>query len=441
MHKQNTQQNQRPMSDAKQSNESDQAKLGLLAVNKLNYSLPSDLCVCVSRTHTSQFFQQREHSPGSTAVCVLNTGAAYIDGRRSFLVVDVMNSSTGNASFGALEPNGSQVSSGSAANMFQRLTIMSRSGSVLERIDDLAKLCHIKQEYLYDNQYSESVMQAAGWNQESLWVTGSVKRFVIPMSLMSGLFEYDRLLPASLMSGLRIEIQLANSSDALVGVTDGDTLAYEIKNMRLEVESYLLTDLVLRSLNTMASSSGLEVVINTVSTTLGSRNTSSVNMECRKAVSRSLCVVYCERPSKTAGKSKTDALASAALTPTEGPLDVSWQLGSQYFPNTSIRGSTPLIVAPEAYVHMLQTFRRYHADNYRSKCTLKNYIFRGSCCLGTSLERSEVLSLAGQPLSNSRVLALNATFANTPTGNLNVSMFLWYVSLIRVFNSNQVVEI
>ena len=78
------------MSDNKQASgtpdNGDQAKMGLLAVNKLNYTLPSDLCVCVSRTHISQCFQQREHSPGSTAVCILNTGAAYLDGRRSFLV-------------------------------------------------------------------------------------------------------------------------------------------------------------------------------------------------------------------------------------------------------------------------------------------------------------------------------------------------------------------
>ena len=92
----------------------DQAKLGLLAVNRLNYSLPSDLCVCVSRTHTSQFFQQKQHSPGSTAVVILNTGAAYVCGQRSFLVVDVNNSSTGNVSFGSLQPTGAQTSAGSA---------------------------------------------------------------------------------------------------------------------------------------------------------------------------------------------------------------------------------------------------------------------------------------------------------------------------------------
>ena len=192
----------------------------------------------------------------------------------------------------------------------------------------------------------------------------------------------------------------------------------------------------------MSSTSGLEIVINTVSTTLGSRITSSVNMEVRKAVSRSLCVVYTERPSKAAaGVSKTCALASAALSLHAGVIDHSFQLGSQYFPNTSVRGTNPMLAAPETYIHMLQTFRRFSPENSRAKCSFRGFQFGGSAAIGTSLERSEALSLAGQPLSNSRVLALNATFEDTPTVNLNCSMFLWYVALIRVFNSNTVVEI
>ena len=136
------------MSDVKQPSDADQAKNGLLVVNKLNYTLPSDLCVCVSRTHTSQHFQQREHSAGSTAVCLLNSGSAYIDGRRSFLVVDIMNTSTGEVSFGKLEADGTQIHAGSAANIFQRISLLSRSGSVIERIDDVGKLCQIKTEYM-----------------------------------------------------------------------------------------------------------------------------------------------------------------------------------------------------------------------------------------------------------------------------------------------------
>ena len=409
-------------------------------MNRLNYSLPSDLCVCVSRTHTSQFFQQKQHSPGSTAVVILNTGAAYVCGQRSFLVVDVNNSSSQGVSFGSLAADGSQTSAGSACNMFQRMTIMSRSGSVLERVDDLHKLCHIKQQFMYDQQYSDTIMQGAGWNMPDVWATNTVKRFVIPMSMLSGLFAYDRLLPSSLMSGLRIELQIASALDALCGTNNADVLNFEIMNIRLEAESYLLTDLVLRSLNNMAATGGLEVVIDTCACTLGSRTSNTINMECRKAVSRSLQVVYCERAAKASTATKTCSLSSAALTTTAGPIDVSWQLGSSYFPNSALRGQTPIILSPETYTHMLQTFRMYCTDNKRAKCTLKNFV-NGSAALGTSLERSTVLSLAGQPLSNSRVLALNASFIDTPASTLNVSMFLWHVCLIRCFNSNVIVEI
>ena len=134
-------------------------------------------------------------------------------------------------------------------------------------------------------------MQAAGWNMSDAWATGLVRRIVSPMSMLSGLFAYDRLLPSSLMSGLRIELQIVSALDSLVGTNDTDTLNFEIMGIRVETEAYLLTDLVLRSLNNMAATGGLEVVIDTCACTLGSRTSNTINMECRKAVSRSLQVV------------------------------------------------------------------------------------------------------------------------------------------------------
>ena len=36
---------------------------GLLTINRLNYTLPNDLSVCISRTGTNQFFQAKTYSP------------------------------------------------------------------------------------------------------------------------------------------------------------------------------------------------------------------------------------------------------------------------------------------------------------------------------------------------------------------------------------------
>ena len=61
--------------------------------------------------------------------------------------------------------------------------------------------------------------------------------------------------------------------------------------------------------------------------------------------------------------------------------------------------------------------------------------------MSTTFERSSVLDLAGIPLSNSRVLALNATFADSATTAKTSYLFLEYITLARVFISNCTVEV
>ena len=66
-------------------------------------------------------------------------------------------------------------------------------------------------------------------------------------------------------------------------------LNYELKDVVISADSYILTDLILQQLNMSASSTGLEIVINTFFNTQASRaGNSNVNLESRKAVSRAL---------------------------------------------------------------------------------------------------------------------------------------------------------
>ena len=73
---------------------------GLLTINRLNYTLPNDLSVSISRTGTSQFFQSKSYSPRQSMICILNTGAAYVNPERSYLRIDFKNTSVESVSFG-----------------------------------------------------------------------------------------------------------------------------------------------------------------------------------------------------------------------------------------------------------------------------------------------------------------------------------------------------
>ena len=52
---------------------------GLITVNDLVYVLEPDLSVATNKTHKVQYFQNSEYQSGSNGICILNSGADYID--------------------------------------------------------------------------------------------------------------------------------------------------------------------------------------------------------------------------------------------------------------------------------------------------------------------------------------------------------------------------
>ena len=126
---------------------------GLLTLNSLSYTMPNDLSVTVSRTCTDQSFQSKDYSPNQTMVCVLNTDSAYVHPMRSYMGIEFVNNSSSAVCFGE----------GTAANLFSRLMISSRDGSILERIDSANPLARVRQHYdffLRDKQYC---LQCCWW--------------------------------------------------------------------------------------------------------------------------------------------------------------------------------------------------------------------------------------------------------------------------------------
>jgi hypothetical protein len=439
--------------------QAEMAKQGIIDINDLNYSLKPDLSVTTSRTTTTQFFQNQSYAENSTMVCILNTGSSFIYGPNSTLVLDVKITNDG-GSPGVI--NGVKLlAPGSAASLIQRITIMTRSGVVLERIDGSHVLSAIKANFEHSNDWFGSVGQLMGMNSgEYKYGTGSTAvarvltvgekyRFEIPMSLLSGLFQYENLLPSALMSGLRIELTLNPGSQCLMAAdtTLLTNYGYQVFTPRIMCDSYMLTDSITRSLNESAAASGLEIVFKTYFTTVGSRSNSNViNVESRRACSRAMSAFYIELATRTSVLA-TNPLNTDVISSTTGPTQSQWRAGSLYFPNSAISG-TPEQVSAENYQMALQTFNKY-ASPINPRITFQ--LFRGLTdstglqdamnIMSTTFERSTSVDLAGIPLSNSRVLALNATFQDSATTAKTSYLFLEYITLARVFISNCTVEV
>ena len=398
---------------------------GLLTVNGLAYVLPSDLSVSVSRTTTTQFFQSKTHSPGQNMICILNTGAAYVNPERSYLRIDIKNTGTDSMGFGT----------GTAGNLFDRVMIQSRDGSVLERIDNANFLSRIRANYDGDLEYYNTVLSIAGARSATTpLLPNETYRYIIPLSHISPMFSNKQLLPNSLASGMRFDLQLASAARAFKRVAGTDPLDYEITECAIMAESYQLSDLVLRNLNQMSASSGLEYVYSTYFNTNDRRTTTLVNIESRKAVSRALSMVYIESP-VVADESARDTFASGQAR----FIEAQARVGSLYLPTQStLRAATPALLSPEIYGHAMLAFNRYTsgasvAANFES-FTLSS---ESTAIFATSLER-DTLGGSGIPLSNSRTLAFDATFSDA--NPYYVNLFLKFTSLARIYLSNVVLE-
>jgi len=481
---------------------------GIIAVNGLTYKLPPDLSVAIQRNNQSQYFQAQGYSAGATAVCVFNTGASYVDMRRSYLAIDVSNDST--ASDAKTATNVWFGANGSACNLFNRVMLQTRSGAVIERVDNANQLASARLymehgrdwcgDQLVSSQYATYTGQTATGTvptatQEQIlplmgsaqvygaapnsngtsdtfgeqWLTSGIRRFCIPLGELSPVCRYSQSLwPASLCSGLRLELLLEQPGVALMSAVSGtDLLNYSIVNIRLVAECYQLTDMALRVLNTMASTSALEVVSVTAHDTQATRLAASINVDSGRACSRALAYLYRERPARNGASSTANALFDYFATSqqngdttgsTSGFYITQHQarVGALYFPQQSILNSNGLAgwrqCSDEMYMVTLQALgcmgfepRDVVTSPYKFRAERGNFY--------QSLERSNVIDASGIPLSNSRLLSVqqvwNAYVAANPssssTGKLGgpflIDLFLFHSVLVRVYLSGANIEI
>lgn len=294
------------------------------------------------------------------------------------------------------------------------------------------------------------------------------KRFIIPLSSLSQFFRTtDKLIPAALASGLRVEFQLnqnllpfrtyiPNATSVAPATNDGNapinwdadaSVSYKITSPRMLLDSYQLTDSIQRAMNETIASSGVEMpfVASYHNRFSGGGSLSSFNIEVRKAVSRALTLVV--KPSVTLGQNS--ALLDAHNTPTSGYLPgtgfnlKSYQVrvGSLHFPHQPISGDNAASVTKSLYHHTIRSgasaFKRPNAPGSLSWSRFSS----DGQVVWTDLERSSVQNLTGIPINNSRVVELALACQN---GNLNAGMelnlYLFYVRLVRVFLNNVEVE-
>lgn len=240
------------------------SRMGIIEINDLVYKLESDLSVAINRTHKNNYFQQTSYDPTQTSICILNSGADYIDPRRSFLNLSVLLPVTPVTAI-AGDPNGLTWinayfgPSGSVLNLIDSVVVSTRSGDELSRVNDFGQLMYNYIPWTFGFDWARTVGQEIGLgsflpgsNSNGVFTnqggsgngTSDVDSsllynpritFQVPLYLLSPVFTYGRLLPSMLMSGMKIEIRWKQLSVAAQQYWEGGLLYNKLGDMARSV--------------------------------------------------------------------------------------------------------------------------------------------------------------------------------------------------------------
>ena len=507
----------------------------MLDFNALSYDMSPDLSVVTDRTFKQHPFQKGSYNTGDTAFCILNSGADFIDARNSYLAFDLtcevdttkMSIALHKTEVETLDYIDQPLFNrlGSVLDFIQDITITDRAGNEIERVTDVGRLANVLARSTYSPNWFDSYGAQLGFTRTQgneftqaekathrypavminsvnhpmyagltgPKVTGPPRGFAIPMRMLSGLFDFDQLLPAHLMSGLRIEIRFAALVDAIqTGSTIGterdigNALTFTIHNPRFVLDSVKLTDSISRELNERAANNGLEIPFRTWWTTKyvgGEGGGTNYNVEVRKAVSRAFrAIAHFQGPEVRGSTSPLQDInvwnTDQNQTSVYEFKEWQWRAGNLYFPHQRMRGNLtpnnlhkgvwPTIGAPPVSSGGSETYMQYqrlfgknhekfsendmHPEMYAPSTISAQRPLPGKqftsnsnirpvppyACLPLDLERSTVQDLSGIPLNNSRILSLNFETVE-PTAGV-VTVWMQHLKVARVFMDNTEIE-
>jgi hypothetical protein len=417
-------------------------KEAIMAANNLKYVFDDILNVSVNRTAKKQYLDTRSYTMDGSgqAVSTWNSGVDLIDLRNSYLKFDVTLTATAAGrtyTFGT----------GSAMNLIKEVKILSSSGIELARTQD-ANIFH---KFFARSTKSADWISTVGANMgfqtntqvgngTYVFTQGTAKRVIIPLCELDPFFNlYDnKLLPANIASGMRVEITWENLATAFFREAAGngtEAAGYTVTNIEFRTEAVTLADSAMAILNKEASTNGLEVTYDRVYTTSTNTGTAlTENVEVRKAVSLCKNVFGVTLLTNNRASLALDSFKAADYSHTSADV----RLGNQYYP------FQPIENVEEAYFNYLKNFNKIKLYHSESDTTLADFsnVADGNSSQGmiiANFETDDSLNLTGLPVNSSRIAELR--FTRSAGDDVKTYVFMTYTALCRASLSNTSVKI
>jgi len=407
----------------------DSLQNSLLQVNKMLYKMPPSLGITARRHHVIDFSQQNTYTNGQTIVFDLQTGSYFVDGKNSYLRLDVQT-----------DGGQSRFTSGGVTNIISRVVVRTKSGKEWCRCEEFNLYARNILRYEASNNYLEKVGKSYGYDSGVAPTNTAKTRYTIPMWLIP-CFNQDKLLPPQIMEGLRIEITLAQVGEALERL-GGDPApdpptGYSVVNAEIHSDAFDIADQFKRKVAEMSARQGLILVhkeyfhsnVGTIS------DTNNYNFDIKKACSKACRNFNILRLNANVNNVNVDSMNAEQYD----VLKYQAHIGQDYIPNQPIElPDTPdLRNINEAYYDTQFVWGKVNQTWWSNSVKPEDFLGEGDRKEGMvafNLNKSHVTDLDGYVLNNSRALVVDIKCKNIRARK--VDTFLQHLRVAKVYTAN-----
>jgi hypothetical protein len=308
-----------------------------------------------------------------------------------------------------------------AMSVFRETVVRARSGQELDRYQ-YANM-HNHDEMATNCTYGTSETVATAMGGGLTIGQNTVLPVCVPLAWVNPFFSSSRLIPTQSIGTIRLEMLFAPAVEALIA--DGAT--YQIQNINVVVDTYSLSDAALRSLQMIASNTGLAYEWGSTHTTVNTSQGTSATFVSLKSASRALGASLHIAATSALTDQTQDSMANEQFADAHS----QWSIGSAYLP------VKPISTIPSHFLNTLYASDSLqHCREFAPQLNLSDFVSEYGT-INCTLERSSVLQANGQATSSSRPLITNVVWGTTV--NRTTFLFLKYQRLLLAYSDSNLV--
>ena len=372
------------------------------------------------RQHVRNRTNKSTYKQGEQVICILQGGSSYTDLKHSYLHFQIEVDALCKLDAGAI-------------SFIKNIVITSASGDEIERINNVNILSHQLLNWTKPNSWFLNDGTTYGYQYKTSDMPVGTEHFVIPLNLISGFCNYDKLLPSFIASGLQFTFELETDARALTHASNAPS--YTMSDVYIVTENTKLTDSVHKVLTADSANNGLNIEYSTwyhSPFSLSSGSTTG-DFNVMRTVSRAQQAVVVTQSFSSAQEKSTNVMEGSKLD-ADRYQRVQFRTGSIYYPNT------PLTNEPEMIYMTNHALGRINRKDVSNNVSLGKWVSSGHAMPAVDLERSSLQMLSAIPLNTSRVLSADLGFKSVSANDRKINIYLRYTRIVRAHTSNISVE-